>query len=62
MLQSLAAEIVHCYERARLAREKAERAINGEFRAEFHAAEGRWLALRQHQLSRTIHEFDRRAE
>jgi hypothetical protein len=65
MLQSLAAEIVYCYKRARLAREKSERAINDEFRKEFHAAEGRWLAValsyeRQHQLSRTIDEFDRR--
>ena len=65
MLQNLAAEIIHCYERARLAREKAERAVNDEFRDEFYAAEGRWLALalsyeRQHQLSRTLDEFDRR--
>jgi hypothetical protein len=65
MLQNLAADIINCYERARQAREKAERASNDEFRAEFHAAEGRWLALalryeRQHQLSRTLDEFDRR--
>ena len=65
MLQNLAAEIINCYERARQAREKADRAINREFKAEFLAAEGRWLALalsyeRQHQLSRTIAEFDRR--
>jgi hypothetical protein len=65
MLQSLPAEIISCYERARRAREKADRAINDEFRAEFLAAEGRWLALalsyeRQHQLSRTVAEFDRR--
>ena len=62
---NLAAEIIFCYERARLAREKAEAAINDDFRAEFLAAEGRWLALalsyeRQHQLSRTIDEFERR--
>jgi hypothetical protein len=43
MLQSLAADIMNCYERARQAREKAERAINAEFRAEFLAAESRWL-------------------
>jgi len=65
MLQNLAAEIINCYERARQAREKAERAINDEFKDEFLAAEGRWLALalsyeRQHQLSRTIAELDRR--
>jgi hypothetical protein len=65
MLQNLAADIINCYERARLAREKAKRAINSEFRAEFLAAEGRWLALaqsyeKQHRLSRTIVEFDRR--
>src|SRR5262249_53195484 len=65
MLQNLAAEIIHCYERARQAREKAELAINDEFRADFLAAEDRWLALacsyeRQHQLSRTVREFDRR--
>ncbi len=65
MLQHLAAEIINCYERARQAREKAERAINDEFRADFLAAEGRWLALalsyeRQHQLSRIVDEFDRR--
>jgi hypothetical protein len=65
MLQNLAAEIINCYERARQAHEKAERAINEDFKAEFLAAEGRWLALavsyeRQHQLSRTLDEFDRR--
>jgi hypothetical protein len=65
MLQNLAAEIINCYERARQAREKADRAINNEFKVEFLAAEGRWLALahsyeRQHQLSRTVREFDRR--
>jgi hypothetical protein len=64
MLQNLAAEIVQCYERARQAREKAERAINGEFKADFLAAEKRWMALaqsyeRQHQLSRRIGEFAR---
>jgi hypothetical protein len=65
MLQNLPAEIINCYERARQAREKAELAINDGFKADFLAAEGRWLALalsydRQHQLSRTIAEFDRR--
>jgi hypothetical protein len=64
MLQNLAAEIIHCYERARQAREKAERAINDDFKAEFLSAEARWLALAnsyegQHRLSRTITEFDR---
>jgi hypothetical protein len=65
MLQNLAAEIINCYERAQQAREKAERATNDSFKADFLAAEGRWLALalsyeRQHQLSRTVAEFDRR--
>lgn len=65
MLQNLAAEIINCYERARLAREKAERAINDDFKADFLAAEGRWLALAhsyelQHRLSQTVAEFDRR--
>jgi hypothetical protein len=65
MLQNVAAEIINCYERARLAREKADRAINDSFKADFLAAEVRWLALaisyeRQHQLSRTVREFDRR--
>jgi hypothetical protein len=65
MLQNLAAEIINCYERARRAREKAERAINDEFKADVLAAEARWLALAnsyegQHRLSRTITEFDRR--
>jgi hypothetical protein len=65
MLENLAAEIIHCYERARQAREKAKVASSDEFRADFIAAESRWLALaysyeRQHQLSRTVSEFDRR--
>jgi hypothetical protein len=65
MLQNLAAEIINCYERARQAREKAERAINDNFRADFLAAERRWLALAnsydlQHRLARTVAEFDRR--
>jgi hypothetical protein len=63
MLQNLAAEIIKCYERARLAHDKADRAINEEFKADFLIAEGRWLALAQsyegqHRLSRTT-EFDR---
>jgi len=45
MLQNLDAEISDCYERARRAREKAELAINNEFKGDFLAAEGRWLAL-----------------
>lgn len=64
MLQNLSAEIIHCYERARKAREKAERARDEKFKAEFLASESRWLALahsyeRQHQLSRTVAEFAR---
>jgi hypothetical protein len=63
MLQNLAAEIINCYERARQAREKAERAKD-DFKADFLSAEGRWLALAhsyelQHRLSRTVAEFDR---
>jgi hypothetical protein len=62
---NLASEIINCYERARQAREKAVRTINDDFKADLLAAEGRWLALafsyeRQHQVSRTIAEFDRR--
>jgi hypothetical protein len=45
MLQDLAAEIINCYERARQAGEKAERAINDNCKADFLAAEDRWLAL-----------------
>jgi hypothetical protein len=65
ILQNVAAEIITCYERARLAREKSERAINKECKAEFLAAEDHWLGLalsyeRQHALSRTVAEFDRR--
>jgi hypothetical protein len=45
MLQNLAADIINCYERARQARDKAERAISDAFKADFVAAEGRWLAL-----------------
>jgi hypothetical protein len=51
MLQNLAAEIINCYERARLAREKAERAINDDFKADFLAAEDRRLALAHRELS-----------
>jgi hypothetical protein len=62
MLQNLAAEIINCYERARLAHEKADRAISADFKADFLAAEGRWLSLAhsyegQHRLSQTIAEF-----
>jgi hypothetical protein len=45
MLQNLDAEISDCYEQARRARERAELAINNEFKGDFLAAEGRWLAL-----------------
>jgi hypothetical protein len=65
VLQNLAAEIINFYERARQAREKAERAVNDDVKADFLAAEGRWLELAhsyelQHRLSRTVAEFDRR--
>jgi hypothetical protein len=65
MLHNLAAEIINCYERAYQAREKAERATDPQFRADFLAAENRWLALaesyeKQHRLTRTVAEFDRR--
>jgi hypothetical protein len=65
MLQSLPAEIIYCYERARLARNLAARAFNDRFKADFVAAERRWMALaqsyeRQHQLSRFLAEFSRR--
>jgi hypothetical protein len=66
MLQNLAAEIIKCYERARQAREKAESAINDAFRADFLAAERRWLALANsyhlQQGPRTVAEFDHRRE
>src|SRR5262245_8186268 len=47
------------------AREKAQRAINDTFKADFLDAESRWLALansyeQQQRLSRTVTEFDRR--
>ena len=62
MLQNLA---INCYERARLARQKAVFAISDDFKADCLAAEGRWLTLaqsyeHQHRLSRTISGFDRR--
>ena len=50
MLQNVAAEIIHCYERARQAREKADL-----------AAESRWLALAEsyeQYRSRTISGFE----
>jgi hypothetical protein len=58
LLQTLAAEVVRCHERAQQARQKAEQAIDDRLKADFLAAEGRWLALalsyeRQHRLSRT---------
>jgi hypothetical protein len=58
LLQTLAAEVIRCHERARQARQRAEQAINDQLKADLLAAEGRWLALalsyeRQHQLSRT---------
>jgi hypothetical protein len=62
MVQNLAAEIINCYERARLARERAEH-TNDDFKADFLAAERRWLVLaltyeHQHRLS-SIAGFDR---
>ena len=64
MLQNLDAEISDCYERARRAREKAELAINNEFKGDFLAAEGRWLALAlSYELraaTSAFVEFDRR--
>jgi hypothetical protein len=65
MLQNLAAEIINCYERARQSRERAERAVDDRFKADFLAAEARWLSLahsyeQQHRLSITVAEFDRR--
>jgi hypothetical protein len=63
LLQTLAAEVIRCHERARQARQRAERAINDQLKSDLLAAEGRWLALalsyeRQHQLSRTVADFD----
>jgi hypothetical protein len=65
MLENLSAEIINCYERARQAREKADRAKSEEFKADFLEAEKRWMALahsyeRQQQLSRTVAEFARK--
>jgi hypothetical protein len=63
MAQNLAAEISHCYERARQARETAERAINAKLKAESHAAENRWLAFahsyeQEHSRSPTLAGID----
>src|SRR6516162_9748097 len=64
LLQNLDAEISNCYEQARRAREKAELAINNEFKGDFLAAEGRWLALAlSYELQAATSafvEFDRR--
>jgi hypothetical protein len=67
MLQNVAAEIIACYERARLACEKSEHAIDKEFKAELPAAEDNWLALtlgyaRPHAPWRTVAAFDRRGK
>jgi hypothetical protein len=61
LLQTLATEVIKCHQRARQARQKAERAINDQLKADLLAAEGRWLALalsyeRQYQLSRNVDE------
>jgi hypothetical protein len=63
LLQTLAAEVIRCHERALQARQKAERATDDQLKADLLAAEGRWLALalsyeRQHRLTRTAAEFD----
>jgi hypothetical protein len=42
MLETISAEIIYCRERARLAREKADKA---EAKNDYLAAEARWLAL-----------------
>jgi hypothetical protein len=58
LLQTLAAEVIRCHERAQQARQRAERATNPQIKADLLATEGRWLALalsyeRQHRLART---------
>jgi hypothetical protein len=65
VLENDAAEITTFYECARQAREKAEIAITDELKAEFLAAETRWLALarcyaQQRWPSRTFAALDRR--
>jgi hypothetical protein len=62
MVQNLATEAINCYERARLARERAE-STNDNFKADFVAAERRWLVLAEtyehlHRLS-SMAGFDR---
>jgi hypothetical protein len=47
MQQNVAAHIVHCYECAQQAREKAEQATSALIKAGYLAAEGRWLAVAQ---------------
>ena len=54
MVQNLAAEVLKCYERARLAGERAERA-NDDFKADFLAAECRWLVLAQTYEHQHVH-------
>jgi hypothetical protein len=58
LLQILAAEVIRCHERARQARQKADRATSDQIKTDLLAAEGRWLALalsyeRQHRVART---------
>jgi hypothetical protein len=58
LLQTLAAEVIRCHERAQQARQKAERAVDDQLKADLLATEGRWLALalsyeRQHRTTRT---------
>jgi hypothetical protein len=65
VLENDAAEMTTCYDCARQAREKAEMAITDELKAEFLAAESRWLALarsyeQQRWPSRTFAALDRR--
>jgi hypothetical protein len=47
MQQNVAANILHCYECAQQAREKAEQATSALIKAAHLAAERRWLALAQ---------------
>jgi hypothetical protein len=55
MLQRVTAEIIHCQERARSAREKADVASTDKARGDHLAAEARWLALaRSYQLQQRL--------
>jgi hypothetical protein len=55
MLQNVSAETVYCHERARQAREKADRATAAEARCDHLAAEARWLSMaRSYELQRGL--------